>query len=241
MGILLNAATICGVLGLFLYTIHHFSLNNAIIFFVISFLVSLISELMSIKWGVPFLAKYTYHPALKPFLFNNVPLFIPLAWYVISFVPHVFLKYLPVLVNKKRSIKRIFIKAFLCTLFMLGIDVFLEPLAVFVNAWSWHIHGAYFGIPFTNFLGWFLSGFITHIIYLFFEKPYKTVDSRILYILEVYFILYSTVLTTMGLIKTKIHIHSIIPFIIALFILLPFWIFWFFDFQKRIQKYTRVI
>ncbi len=48
--------------------------------------------------------------------------------------------------------------------FLVIIDLCLEPVATgSLNAWSWHssaLEYAYYGVPLTNFVGWFLVGFL---------------------------------------------------------------------------------
>ena len=40
---------------------------------------------------------------------------------------------------------------------MVGVDLLLEPVATGpMNAWTWHSTGIYYGIPLTNFVGWFV-------------------------------------------------------------------------------------
>lgn len=53
----------------------------------------------------------------------------------------------------------------LSALAMTAWDLFLDPMMVTWGIWDWQYHGSYFGIPLTNFLGWFIvSALITVII-----------------------------------------------------------------------------
>ncbi len=48
------------------------------------------------------------------------------------------------------------------------IDLLLDPVAAAIGFWSWHTPGMYYGIPFTNYLGWIFSGIIATGIYMLF-------------------------------------------------------------------------
>ncbi len=44
------------------------------------------------------------------------------------------------------------------------VDMVLDPAAVVLSIWVWLIPGPYYGIPITNYTGWFLTAFIASII-----------------------------------------------------------------------------
>ncbi|MFW9921371.1 MAG: carotenoid biosynthesis protein [Candidatus Thorarchaeota archaeon] len=48
--------------------------------------------------------------------------------------------------------------------FLVVVDLVLDPAAVLLNIWVWDIPGPYYGIPVTNYTGWYLTAFITSII-----------------------------------------------------------------------------
>jgi putative membrane protein len=71
-------------------------------------------------------------------------------------------------------------------LFVLAIDLFMDPVEVRQGAWTWINGGPYFGVPIGNFIGWFVvaiiaSGIFRSIEYFF---PYQNVkfDKSILII-----------------------------------------------------------
>jgi putative membrane protein len=53
-------------------------------------------------------------------------------------------------------------KAILLTAFSLVlIDLVLDPIFVHLGIWVWITPGIYYGVPFSNFIGWFITGLIT--------------------------------------------------------------------------------
>lgn len=116
---------------------------------------TLIIEAVGTATGFPF-GDYTYTEALQPQLLH-VPLLIPLAW----------LMMLPVAWAVARQItgqtagwRFVSISA----LAMTAWDLFLDPQMVAWGFWVWHQPGAYFGIPWLNFAGWFLTAAVVTLL-----------------------------------------------------------------------------
>jgi lycopene beta-cyclase len=112
----------------------------------------------AIEWlgsttGFPF-GPYSYTAALRPQLFH-VPLLIPLAW----------LMMLPIawaiaarLTGGARGWRFVALSALALTAW----DLFLDPQMVAWGYWVWDNPVGYFGIPWSNYAGWLLTGaFIT--------------------------------------------------------------------------------
>ena len=135
-------------------------------FFVLVFVISWAAEYSGIRWGHPFGQRYRYHAAVAPMLPGNVPLFVPLAWFVLAAAPLALLRGLPLPSNsRRRGLRRLVLTAGLCALFLPGWDLLLEPLSVSAGLWTWEQGGACFGAPFQNFVGWFLVGFAAYLAY----------------------------------------------------------------------------
>lgn len=108
-------------------------------------------EAIGAATGFPF-GSYSYTHRLQPQLLG-VPLLIPLAW----------LMMLPpswaVAQRLSRSKGRLAFPA-LSALAFTAWDLFLDPQMVEWGLWIWSDTGGYFGIPLTNFAGWFLSSLL---------------------------------------------------------------------------------
>jgi putative membrane protein len=103
------------------------------------------AEVLGESTGFPF-GHYNYTSVLGFSLFD-VPLALISAWILIS----AFVAGLLLMMGLPR---RWWILA--GPLMMVGVDMLLEPVATGpMNAWTWHSAGSYYGVPLTNFAGWF--------------------------------------------------------------------------------------
>ncbi|RYX85020.1 carotenoid biosynthesis protein [bacterium] len=107
-------------------------------------------ETFAVKTGYPY-GSFEYGPKIGAKVFDAVPWTVPFSW--------------PPLVLGAFALARGFAKnAFalfvLSTLLLLVFDLLLDPGAVSQQFWTYQQGGAYYGVPFSNFCGWLLSGFI---------------------------------------------------------------------------------
>jgi uncharacterized membrane protein len=131
-------------------------------FIAIALVVSNILENVSILTGFPF-GHYHYTDALGPKLFL-VPLLIGPAYIGTGYLAWIIAT---VLVGDVRRDSRAFtlvatpaIAAFAMVVW----DLCLDPtLSTILKFWIWEQGGGYFGVPLTNYLGWYLT------VYLFFQ------------------------------------------------------------------------
>lgn len=96
---------------------------------------------------------YYYHPASWLFIWNDVPLYIPLAW---AFIVSTSRALTDEIVVQKWA------KPFCDALLALLIDLSLDVIAIRLHFWTWRGIGwndAFFGVPADNFLGWLLVTF----------------------------------------------------------------------------------
>jgi putative membrane protein len=116
---------------------------------VISAIFTYSVELLGSKTGVPF-GSYHYTDLLKPQLLD-VPLLIPLAW--LMMLPPAWAVTTSILGNKRPF----WVFSLVSGLVFTAWDLFLDPQMVSRGLWVWHQPGGYFGIPWTNYLGWWAS------------------------------------------------------------------------------------
>ncbi len=108
--------------------------------------VAFFAEFMGVSTGFLF-GKYHYTAVLQPQL-AGVPVLIPLAWMmmlppawgVAQFITH----------KSGRSLSFLMVSALAFTAW----DLFLDPQMVAWGFWRWDVPGQYFGIPWSNYLGW---------------------------------------------------------------------------------------
>ena len=136
-----------------------FSSKNKKSFMVILLLIifGISIENIGVIYGVPF-GSYVYSDYLGIKLLHT-PVAIGFAWVMLTILASSFL-------NHNISLKNLFLGAFILTSF----DLIIDPVSVNVmGAWEWESSGIYYGIPLSNFIGWFLTSFLAMIILLIFK------------------------------------------------------------------------
>ncbi|GAB6101533.1 carotenoid biosynthesis protein [Thermococcus atlanticus] len=115
-------------------------------FLAISIAVGFLAEVIGTRMCTPF-GCYHYEN-LRPQLFG-VALFVPLAWAIFGFVSYITARYF----FKRRSSRMAF-----ASLLMVVLDLSIDPIMTSWRAWVWDTTTGinWFGIPWTNYLGWFI-------------------------------------------------------------------------------------
>ena len=149
---------------LFLIAVFHgterYGKKNLSIFFIITLVVSFFFENLSIATGFPF-GFYHYSPTLG---LLTVPLIIIFAYFAIGYLSWMLSHVLTGQYNRKLEGKQIFIVPFIAAFIMVMWDLTVDPISSTLQGlWVWSTPGAYFGVPISNFFGWFL------VVYLFFQ------------------------------------------------------------------------
>ncbi|MEM4735022.1 MAG: carotenoid biosynthesis protein [Candidatus Thorarchaeota archaeon] len=72
----------------------------------------------------------------------------------------------------------------LSSLVLVVVDLILDPAAVVLNIWVWTEPGPYYGIPLTNYSGWFLTALVTNALLFVFlsggARQVPSVDVRVM-------------------------------------------------------------
>ena len=122
--------------------------------------LSWIAEALGSHTAFPF-SVYHYTDVLQPQLFN-VPLLVPMGWLIM--LPPCW-AVARVIANRIKSGWQFPVFIGLSALAMTAWDLLIDPIMVAWGMWVWENPGAYFGIPWGNFLGWLLTaGLITALI-----------------------------------------------------------------------------
>lgn len=137
------------------------TLTTAVTIALFTFLV----EALGSTTGFPF-GHYDYTDLLQPQLFG-VPLLIPIAWLMMlppAWATVAFL--LPTSHNSAPAQRRKQYALFvvLSALALTAWDLLLDPQMVAWNLWVWQEPGGYFGIPWLNFWGWFMTAVIVTLL-----------------------------------------------------------------------------
>jgi uncharacterized membrane protein len=126
-------------------------------FAVICLVVSNAFENVSILTGFPF-GHYHYSDNLGPKLFL-VPMLIGLAYLGMGYLSWTVARL--ILDGVRPAADRIFALPALASFVMVSWDLTFDPVASTIDqSWIWQDGGAYFGVPVSNFLGWYLTVFV---------------------------------------------------------------------------------
>src|SRR6202165_2418565 len=133
--------------------------NGIVTFIVICLVVSNILENTSILTGFPF-GHYHYTDALGPKLFL-VPLLIGPAYFATGYLAWVLSTILVGDVRRESSALATFTAPFIASFVMVMWDLCFDPTASTIrHIWIWEQGGGYFGVPLTNYLGWFFTVYV---------------------------------------------------------------------------------
>jgi putative membrane protein len=140
-----------------LYAVERYGKKNAFIFFIVTSVVSLFFENLSVLTGFPF-GFYHYSPTLGVL---PVPLIIIFEYFAMGYLSWILAHILTGQYSKKLEGKQIFFVPLIATFIMVMWDLTVDPIsATLQGLWVWTYPGPFFGIPISNYLGWFLVVFI---------------------------------------------------------------------------------
>jgi uncharacterized membrane protein len=136
--------------------------SGILILLVLGLVVSNVLENTSILTGFPF-GHYYYTSGLGPKLFL-VPLVIGPAYFGTGYLAWVLATVLVGDVRPKGSWFTTFAVPFIASFMMVAWDLGMDPTSSTIrHSWIWEQGGGYFGVPLTNYLGWFFT------VYVFFQ------------------------------------------------------------------------
>src|SRR5260221_2086888 len=137
----------------------HYRFRDVLVFAAITLVVSNIFENLSILTGFPF-GHYYYTDGLGPKLFL-VPILIGPAYIGTGYLSWMLARVILGGTEQRLPGYSIFTVPVLASFLMVSWDLSFDPIASTINHnWIWEQGGNYFGVPFSNFMGWFLTVFV---------------------------------------------------------------------------------
>ena len=124
--------------------------------FVLGSAIGFLFELVGLSTGVPF-GRYEYVGLARPTI-AGVPIPVVIAWGLYTTVA-----YLCASATVRRRLSRIL----LASAYMVILDLGLDPVLVEAGLWRWVEAGVltWYGVPITNFIGWYVVSATTLTIY----------------------------------------------------------------------------
>src|SRR5215211_85134 len=147
----------------FVFAFVHGSVNyrfrDVLVFVAITLVVSNIFENTSILTGFPF-GHYYYTDGLGPKLFL-VPILIGPAYLGTGYLSWTLARVILGATEQRLPGHFIFTVPMLASFLMVSWDLSFDPInSTIGHIWIWQDGGNYFGVPFSNFMGWFLTVFV---------------------------------------------------------------------------------
>jgi len=154
----------------------HMGVKRAILFSMAGYLIAWLSEYSSIHNGIPY-GYYYYLEHTKghelwvlgvPFMDSLSYVFLAYAGYSVALImiSPLMLSGGRVYLLETKRIRNSLSARFLGALFFVYLDIIIDPVALQGHKWflgqiyGYPEKGVYFGVPISNFIGWFLVGFL---------------------------------------------------------------------------------
>jgi putative membrane protein len=140
----------------------------------LTFAISLLFECVGVATGKVY-GPYYYTDKLGYKFLGLVPLLIPVAWFMMTYPSYVIASRLVPSFKSTQTWK--LAVASVGAVVMTAWDLVMDPMMVAGGHWVWEEPGAYFGIPLQNYLGWFLTTFVTFWLFLSLARIHPRQDS----------------------------------------------------------------
>jgi uncharacterized membrane protein len=167
----LNAPLFNLLLNLFVI-VHALSLYrvwDVVTFYVVTLVVSFTLENIGVLTGFPF-GPYYYSDALGPKL-GEVPILIGFSYVGAAYASWVMALILLRVWSSPLRGSTVFFVPFFAAIFMVMWDLTFDPANSTIQQWwIWGDGGAYFGVPISNFAGWYLTVFVFMLIFAWYLR-----------------------------------------------------------------------
>jgi len=135
--------------------------RGTLIFMLLWLAIGNLTENLSILTGFPF-GHYTFTDAMGPKLFH-VPILLGLAYIGMGYISWIVGSVILDPPGAPACGSRIWTRPLFAAFLMVAWDLSQEPVwANLVRAWVWRDGGPYFGVPVSNFLGWYLTVYLIY-------------------------------------------------------------------------------
>ena len=144
-----------GAAAILLHAAHRFGIGRALALLAVGVGLSLGSELLGTSTGLPF-GPYSYTTLLGYRIAGLVPFPIPLSWFYMVYASLALTGRLLPARDTERSRTA---WAFTAGAILTAWDVAMDPaMSRATTHWLWHTDGFFYGMPLSNWIGWFLTG-----------------------------------------------------------------------------------
>ncbi len=160
----------------FIHAYQRYGFKDVAVWLIMTIIIGNIYENTSIATGFPF-GNYYYTDQLGPkFIFT--PVIINVAYFQMLYlswtVAHV------VIDNYSNAVrgKMIFIQPLIATFIMVMWDMVIDPhMSTVHHHWIWKEGGAYWGVPLSNYLGWYLCVYTMYQVFAIYISRQKDIST----------------------------------------------------------------
>ena len=154
------AYILMGFVAVALYAYRTLGLRPLLTFLIPAVGISLASELLGTSSGFPF-GDYSYLNGLGYKIAGLVPFTIPMSWFYLGLSAYLLARG-GLLQSSRPGLWRHLAAIATGALLLMSWDFVLDPAMsqTAMPFWYWHTPGAFFGMPYQNFAGWFGTGVV---------------------------------------------------------------------------------
>ncbi|MEP6986390.1 MAG: carotenoid biosynthesis protein [Chloroflexota bacterium] len=160
----------------FVHGLLSYRLRDLLVFAAVTLVVSNIFENLSVLTGVPF--GHYYYTDVLGFKLFLVPLLIGPAYLGTGYLAWTIARVISGTTDSRFPGHLTFTVPLLAAFMMVSWDLSFDPIySTIYHAWIWLDGGSYFGVPFSNFLGWLLTTFVFLQLFALYLKGRRNVQS----------------------------------------------------------------
>lgn len=154
-----------------------YGFKRLVYFMLLTFVISWAYETLSILTGFPF-GNYHYSDVLGAKIWL-VPWTIMPAYFAMGYFSWSIASILLDKTDNTIKGSEVIIKPLLASFIMVFWDICFDPdSSNLVGMWEWHDGGVYFGVPFSNYMGWFLCVFTFMFIFSLILRNSKEINNN---------------------------------------------------------------
>lgn len=153
----------------------HYGVRGMLVFCGICLAVGNVIENLSIATGVPF-GHYRFLGVMGPKIFS-VPILLGLAYIGLAYVSWTLARILLRSASARVYGWRVLALPAVASFIMVAWDVAQDPVwSTYLHAWVWRDGGSWFGVPLTNFFGWYATVFTIYLLFALHLRPKPSED-----------------------------------------------------------------
>jgi uncharacterized membrane protein len=147
------------------------------IFTTLSLGIGALSESVSLRTGFPF-GHYEFTDLMGPKLLR-LPILLAVAYVGMGYLSWIVASAILKCQDRRLSVRELVLLPLLASFAMVAWDLSMDPVwANIDHAWIWRDGGPYYGVPVSNFLGWYLTVYIFYQLFALYLRNHVPNPSR---------------------------------------------------------------